>query len=98
MLLVVGDGRSSPRLSGTLFAYVILCMMTLLPLVVAPMGKTLASFAARAFSMMNRPVEAIQQSFLRTKASDLDSYLRRRPAVGSGDLARFVKRLFELEA
>lgn len=35
MLLVVGDGRSSPRLSGTLFAYVILCMMTLLPLVVA---------------------------------------------------------------
>ena len=29
-----------------------------------------------AFSMMNRPVEAIQQSFLRTKASDLDSYLR----------------------
>ncbi|HJS75144.1 MAG TPA: serine/threonine-protein kinase, partial [Vicinamibacteria bacterium] len=29
---------------------------------------------------------------------DLDSYLRRRPAVGSGDLARFVKRLFELDA
>jgi hypothetical protein len=26
--------------------------------------------------MMNRPVEAIQQSFLRTKAGDLDSYLR----------------------
>jgi serine/threonine protein kinase len=29
---------------------------------------------------------------------DLDSYLRRRPAVGSGDLSRFVKRLFELDA
>jgi len=28
---------------------------------------------------------------------DLDSYLRRRPA-GSGDLARFVKRLFETDA
>ncbi len=29
-----------------------------------------------AFSMMDRPVEALQQSFLRTKASDLDTYLR----------------------
>jgi serine/threonine protein kinase len=29
---------------------------------------------------------------------DLDSYLRRRPAVSSGDLARFVKRLFEIDA
>jgi Protein kinase domain len=29
---------------------------------------------------------------------DLDSYLRRRPAVGSGDLARYVKRLFEMTA
>ncbi len=29
---------------------------------------------------------------------DLDSYLRRRPAVASGDLSRFVKRLFELDA
>ena len=29
-----------------------------------------------AFSMMNRPVEALQQSFLRTRAFDLDSYLR----------------------
>jgi serine/threonine protein kinase len=29
---------------------------------------------------------------------DLDSYLRRRPAVGSGDLSRFVKRLFETDA
>ncbi|HEX6660478.1 MAG TPA: penicillin acylase family protein, partial [Sphingomicrobium sp.] len=29
-----------------------------------------------AFSMMDRPVEALQQSFLRTKAFDLDSYLR----------------------
>jgi hypothetical protein len=28
---------------------------------------------------------------------DLDSYLRRRPAVGSGDLSRFVKRLFEMD-
>jgi acyl-homoserine-lactone acylase len=29
-----------------------------------------------AFSMMNRPVEALQQSFLRTKATDLASYMR----------------------
>ena len=29
-----------------------------------------------AFSMMNRPVEALQQSFLRTKTRDLDSFLR----------------------
>jgi serine/threonine protein kinase len=29
---------------------------------------------------------------------DLDSYLRRRPAVGSGDLSRFVKKLFEPDA
>ena len=29
---------------------------------------------------------------------DLDSYLRRRPAVGSADCARFVKRLFEMDA
>jgi serine/threonine protein kinase len=29
---------------------------------------------------------------------DLDSYLRRRPAVASADLSRFVKRLFELDA
>jgi acyl-homoserine-lactone acylase len=29
-----------------------------------------------AFSMMNRPVEALQQSFLRTKAKDLTSFLR----------------------
>jgi acyl-homoserine-lactone acylase len=29
-----------------------------------------------AFAMMNRPVEALQQSFLRTKASDIESYLR----------------------
>ncbi len=29
---------------------------------------------------------------------DLDSYLRRRPAVASADLARFVKRLFETDA
>ncbi len=29
---------------------------------------------------------------------DLDSYLRRRPAVTSADLSRFVKRLFELDA
>ena len=29
---------------------------------------------------------------------DLDSYLRRRPALGSGDLSRFVKRLFEMDA
>lgn len=29
---------------------------------------------------------------------DLDSYLRRRPAVGSGDLSRFVKKLFEMDA
>jgi serine/threonine protein kinase len=29
---------------------------------------------------------------------DLDSYLRRRPAVGSGDLSRFVKKLFAREA
>jgi hypothetical protein len=28
---------------------------------------------------------------------DLDSFLRRRPAVGSAELARFVARLFELE-
>jgi serine/threonine protein kinase len=28
---------------------------------------------------------------------DLDSYLRRRPAVGSAELARFVARLFELD-
>ena len=28
---------------------------------------------------------------------DLDGYLRRRPAVSSGDLARFIGRLFELE-
>ena len=28
---------------------------------------------------------------------DLDTYLRRRPAVGSNELARFVARLFELE-
>src|SRR4029453_340290 len=29
-----------------------------------------------AFAMMNKPVEAIQQSFLRTKAVDLTSFLR----------------------
>ncbi len=29
-----------------------------------------------AFSMMNRPVEALQQSFLRTKASDFASYIQ----------------------
>jgi serine/threonine protein kinase len=29
---------------------------------------------------------------------DLDSYLRRRPAVGSADLSRFVKRLFDMDA
>jgi serine/threonine protein kinase len=29
---------------------------------------------------------------------DLESYLRRRPAVGSADLARFVARLFELDS
>jgi acyl-homoserine-lactone acylase len=29
-----------------------------------------------AFAMMNRPVEALQQSFLRTKASDLASFMR----------------------
>ncbi len=29
-----------------------------------------------AFAMMNRPVEALEQSFLRTKASDLQSYMR----------------------
>ena len=29
-----------------------------------------------AFAMMNKPVEALQQSFLRTKATDLASYLR----------------------
>ena len=28
---------------------------------------------------------------------DLDTYLRRRPAVGPNELARFVARLFELE-
>jgi acyl-homoserine-lactone acylase len=29
-----------------------------------------------AFAMMNRPVEALQQSYLRTKATDLASYMR----------------------
>jgi acyl-homoserine-lactone acylase len=29
-----------------------------------------------AFSMMNRPVEALQQSFLRTKATDFDGFMR----------------------
>ena len=29
-----------------------------------------------AFSMMNRPVEALQQSYLRTKAKDLESFMR----------------------
>ncbi|HEX5238137.1 MAG TPA: penicillin acylase family protein [Sphingomicrobium sp.] len=29
-----------------------------------------------AFSMMNKPVEALEQSYLRTKASDLDSYMQ----------------------
>ncbi len=29
-----------------------------------------------AFAMMDRPVEALQQSFLRTKASDLESFLK----------------------
>jgi serine/threonine protein kinase len=29
---------------------------------------------------------------------DLDSYLRRRPAVSSADVARFVKRLFDMDA
>ena len=29
-----------------------------------------------SFSMMNRPVEALQQSYLRTKAKDLESFLR----------------------
>ena len=29
-----------------------------------------------AFAMMNRPVEALEQSFLRTKASDLASYMK----------------------
>ena len=29
-----------------------------------------------AFAMMNKPVEALQQSFLRTKATDLESFMR----------------------
>jgi hypothetical protein len=29
---------------------------------------------------------------------DLDSYLRRRPAIASADVARFVKKLFEMDA
>ena len=29
-----------------------------------------------AFAMMNRPVEALQQSYLRTKASDLASFMQ----------------------
>ena len=29
-----------------------------------------------AFAMMNKPVEALQQSFLRTKARDLASFLQ----------------------
>jgi len=29
-----------------------------------------------AFAMMNRPVEALQQSYLRTRAADLDSFMR----------------------
>jgi acyl-homoserine-lactone acylase len=29
-----------------------------------------------AFKMMNRPVEALEQSFMRTKASDLDSFIQ----------------------
>ncbi len=43
-----------------------------------PHGPIVRSSNAKwiAFSMMNRPVEALQQSFLRTKATDLDSYLR----------------------
>jgi serine/threonine protein kinase len=29
---------------------------------------------------------------------DLDSYLRRRPAIASADVARFVKKLFEMDS
>ena len=40
------------------------------PIVAAENGRWIA------FAMMDRPVEAIQQSFLRTKASDLASFMR----------------------
>jgi acyl-homoserine-lactone acylase len=41
-------------------------------------GPIIASEKGRwiAFAMMNRPVEALQQSYLRTKADDLASYMR----------------------
>ncbi len=41
-------------------------------------GPIVASADGRwiAFAMMNRPVEALQQSFLRTKASDLASFMK----------------------
>jgi acyl-homoserine-lactone acylase len=40
------------------------------PIVAAENGRWIA------FSMMNRPVEALQQSYLRTKATDLASFMR----------------------
>ena len=40
------------------------------PIVAADDGRWIA------FAMMNRPVEALQQSFLRTKTTDLKSYMR----------------------
>ena len=38
--------------------------------------------AGSPFALMNRPVEALQQSFLRTKASDLQSFIAGRAAAG----------------
>ena len=47
-------------------------------------GRSSASDDGRwiAFAMMNRPVEALQQSFVRTKASDLESFMRSRRSQG----------------
>jgi acyl-homoserine-lactone acylase len=42
----------------------------------APVPRTGLRSCWIAFAMMDRPVEALQQSFLRTKATDLASYMR----------------------
>jgi acyl-homoserine-lactone acylase len=42
----------------------------------APVPRTGLRSCWIAFAMMNRPVEALEQSFLRTKANDLASYMR----------------------
>jgi acyl-homoserine-lactone acylase len=58
-----GDGRLATRSFATLRTHHG-------PIVAMDHGRWIA------FAMMNKPVEALQQSFLRTKAKDLESFLR----------------------